>query len=913
MSQVLNLKHKGLYTSPNEFSSVPEGALIKANNIVIDVDGIAEPRRGFDRVYTLSDASYRITRYAVYQNTLMASFNSGASIGYLNSTTFTAVSGTYSHPSSTLARTRFLAASNNLYFNTASGVYRMDSYSATPSLAGVPKGLDIQVSATGASGFLATANQCAYRVVWGIRDAQNNLIIGAPSGRAVLINTTGGSRDASLVISIPSGITTSHFFQVYRSKASGGAAISPDDELGLVYENNPTSGEISAGTLTFTDATTDDLRGATIYTAPSQEGIALSNERPPQADYIEEFQGSVIYGNCKSKHRKIFTILSTGGSSGLAVDDVITIAGVAYTAKAAETIASGQFKVFTGGTAAQDIADTAASLIRVINRYTSNTLVNAYYLSGENDLPGQILIEERGIGGSSFTIAASLHGTAYNPNIATAVTSENDDFQNQIMFSKPGKSEAVPLAYSRRVGSANNAIIGLAKLRNTLFIFKDKEGIYRMTGNDPASFTVELFDSSAKLLSPDSIAVVNNQVWCLCDQGITIVTETGVSVVSRPIEDLILDTFGAALNAVKYYSFGVGYESDRKYILFTVSESTDTVAQQAFVFNVFTKAYTRWNFSKSAAIVNPVDDKLYLAEGDSYYTGKERKTRDYTDYVDHSIELTMSSYTTTSVVLSSTNEVAVGDLLYQAPGLQSLITALVPGTVTVQDSLTWAPVSGTTFVDGDVSVANNTVSDTAHGYATGVCVTLTSTGTLPGGLSTGTSYYIIVSDANTYKFATSLSNAQAGTAVDITSAAGGGTHTVTPKTFVYKGINCEIEYAAVAAGNPGESKAFYDCACLFRVARFNTANVSFATDVSQYFEGVDISGNRTGLWGLFPWGEQAWGGAPTTVPIRTLVPLEKTWGSFIRMRFTHRQGYGYFKLNGFSLPVDTTGEFKIAK
>ena len=84
-----------------------------------------------------------------------------------------------------------------------------------------------------------------------------------------------------------------------------------------------------------------------------------------------------------------------------------------------------------------------------------------------------------------------------------------------------------------------------------------------------------------------------------------------------------------------------------------------------------------------------------------------------------------------------------------------------------------------TFADADVSVANNTVTITNHGYYTGRKVAATSSGTLPAGLS-ATDYYIIRVDADTIKFATSFANASAGTAVDITAAAGGGTHTLTP-------------------------------------------------------------------------------------------------------------------------------------
>jgi hypothetical protein len=86
-----------------------------------------------------------------------------------------------------------------------------------------------------------------------------------------------------------------------------------------------------------------------------------------------------------------------------------------------------------------------------------------------------------------------------------------------------------------------------------------------------------------------------------------------------------------------------------------------------------------------------------------------------------------------------------------------------------------------TFVDGDVSVANDTVTETAHGYTTGVKIALTTDGVLPTGLS-ATDYFLSVVDEDTYGFSTSQANATAGTLVDITAAAGGGTHTVTPNT-----------------------------------------------------------------------------------------------------------------------------------
>lgn len=91
--------------------------------------------------------------------------------------------------------------------------------------------------------------------------------------------------------------------------------------------------------------------------------------------------------------------------------------------------------------------------------------------------------------------------------------------------------------------------------------------------------------------------------------------------------------------------------------------------------------------------------------------------------------------------------------------------------------------SNITFVDGDVDTDEDTITETAHGFTTGMKITeLTTTGTLPAGLALSTVYYAIVVDADTIKLATSQANALAGTAVNITAAAGGGTHTVSVET-----------------------------------------------------------------------------------------------------------------------------------
>jgi len=99
----------------------------------------------------------------------------------------------------------------------------------------------------------------------------------------------------------------------------------------------------------------------------------------------------------------------------------------------------------------------------------------------------------------------------------------------------------------------------------------------------------------------------------------------------------------------------------------------------------------------------------------------------------------------------------------------------------------WAYVNATqpvatSYEEADVNVANDTITETAHGYATGLEVVESTTGTLPAPLAVLTDYYVIRVDANTYKLATSKANAVAGTAINLTDD-GTGTHTTTPNAL----------------------------------------------------------------------------------------------------------------------------------
>lgn len=117
-------------------------------------------------------------------------------------------------------------------------------------------------------------------------------------------------------------------------------------------------------------------------------------------------------------------------------------------------------------------------------------------------------------------------------------------------------------------------------------------------------------------------------------------------------------------------------------------------------------------------------------------------------------------------------------------------TAINAGVVTAPTVYSKAGAAGTGSITksvttpgtaSSVNLTTDRVTITAHGQVTGSKGQMTTSSALPTGLSTSTDYYIIVIDANTVQFASSLANAVAGTAIDLTNA-GVGTQTFTPTT-----------------------------------------------------------------------------------------------------------------------------------
>lgn len=711
--QQLVLKAKGLFTFQNELGSVPEGSLSTAQNCIIDRDDTIETRRGFVQYGDPLDEPFQ----AMYNfnHTIMGWDSTNFWYDADNEGDWTMLSGNYAQPSGTF-RIKGVEASSNMYFATSTGIIGLTAPNSTLYPAGVPFPLDSSaVLNTVSGGFLTASNTVGYRMVLGYTDTNNNLHVSAPSQRLIVTNPALGS-DSTVTLTwyIPPSLPTGYFYQIYRTKLApfvSAVAVDPGDEMYLVVQKILTNTDISNKFITYTDVTPDALLGQVLYTNPSQQTIAGANYAPPLAKDMDYFKGNMMYANTTTKQQTIINMIAVPP-----LNATITIGGVVYTAKNTENAAAGEFKRFTTGTTAQNIDDTARSLVHVINTYVSNTYYWAIYTSGYTSLPGQITLQERGIGGVAFVIIAS-DGTDYSPQIpsgGSTYSSSNEVKPHYIYVSKVQIPEAVPVGNFIPVGTSDKAILRILSLRDSVFVFKE-DGIYRILGTDITNFSVSLFDSTVILTALDSAVPLNNQIWGMTNQGVVAVSDSGAVIMSRPIEHDLIQLSSALYPDFPSATYGIRYESDRHYNLFTPTNTTDETATQDWVYNFLTQCWTNWPLSATAGIVSlQPDDHLYLC----YTSGqvvRERKNWNVFDFADFEFPITVVSSSGLIITVNSTTDITAGDTIYQNDILgsfvgQSIITSVTDAThIVVTDDIQWTAGDATIYQPISVGVAYNPI------------------------------------------------------------------------------------------------------------------------------------------------------------------------------------------------------------
>ncbi len=681
--QEIQLDCRGLYTMPNALSKVPKGSLLNAENVVVDYNGLLSVRRGIKQFGTaLVGSNFEVFQEFFYKDSKLIWYGDSSldndnparnNFAYDSdgAGTWTNTSTNVPSPAYALTDTYRSAQSNdNIYFTSSSGILKTDDpANALYSAGGLP-GLDGSAALIDSSGFMETDTEVAYRMTWTFTDANNNAVQGTPSTRVVISNSTGGSRNVALTFTIPHGTTTDYTYQIYRSIMSASSSTEPSDELQLVITGSPNSTDLSNGYFTVDDTTPEDELGAFLYTNSGQEGIAQANTIPPLSNDVCFFVGYLIYGSCTTQQKFLLSLLSAETPLGIQVGDTFTVTRgsdtFTLTGASSENIGLNHFKVTTGGDPGSDILATKQSLIHVINRI-SQDLIYAYDATDSNSatsLPGDFYLQEQAIGGGAFEVKSS-RTTCWSPALdpTTGVPSLAGGGKGMGYCSKFQQPEAVPLANTINVGNPNFEWLRVLPLRNSVIVLK-ADGLFQLTGST-FPFTVTTLDTGTILTAPESPAVMNNQVFAYTNQGVVGITETGPGILSRPIENVLQRISSYLYTQFPEKTFGTAYETDRKFILSTISQTDDFVqATIQYVYDTITESWTTYTYPIAVwdILESPTEHRLYVASADPTYpyVFQERKSFTRLDFADIELPVTITAFSGLTVTLASTANVTAG-------------------------------------------------------------------------------------------------------------------------------------------------------------------------------------------------------------------------------------------------------------
>lgn len=299
----------------------------------------------------------------------------------------------------------------------------------------------------------------------------------------------------------------------------------------------------------------------------------------------------------------------------------------------------------------------------------SHGLINGDYviISGSNSTPSiDGLYPITYLTANTFSIPVNVTNAGTSGNFKKASTAEystNDRKINRVFYSKRQQPEAVPLVNFLDVGASDKAILRIIGIRDSVFVLKE-DGVYRISG-EISPFTLQLFDSSYILLAPESAVTLNNNICAWTSQGIATINESGVDIVSRDIDNEILRLQNQ--NNFKFNTFGLGYNSDNSYSVWTVTNTSDTYPTQCFRYNTLNATWSRFDISHVCGHILSFDDRIYLGASDTNYLEQERKSFTRTDYAERQYDISLGSSAVNGAILQLGNiaNFAIGDVVYQ--------------------------------------------------------------------------------------------------------------------------------------------------------------------------------------------------------------------------------------------------------
>lgn len=514
----------------------------------------------------------------------------------------------------------------NLYLTSNNGVIRVEFASGTPIArwAGIAQAhapYSPVTQTAGAGAWLQSGYATSYRFVYAYHMKDGSILRSAPSHKIDVANTSGASTWVTIAgryVDAANSPFTDPFdptnaevidLEIYRSPQAPG--LVGTDEMQLCYKRPLTSAEKTAAAVFYADDKCPDAAlGAYLYTNANtgdtiiggvSAGLAGRNDEPPRCTDLATYANRLFFSNCRQKHTLTLSLISVGTAGALLkTGDVISVDGFSLTAGT-------HFLVYTAGTVAQNISQTAISLAYGINDYVAG--VKAEYVG--NPLSAQsvglirLTARSHSAAGFSVMISSGGSGASFVPNLDSPAYSSQEDRTNWLAWSKDGQPDAVPPVNYTQVG--RGVIERIIPSRDALYIMAT-DGLWRLTGSTDDNFAVEMVDSTFRLADTEYVAAIGELIYAWTTHGISVITTGGVVPIDGPIKNVVRTAYIEGVAG----GFAVAERSTDRVMFFLPSRYGDANAAtqtsfRALVFNANSKLWSRYVYPVRMGVTHAIE------------------------------------------------------------------------------------------------------------------------------------------------------------------------------------------------------------------------------------------------------------------------------------------------------------------
>lgn len=714
-----------------------------------------------------------------------------------------------------------------------------------------------------------------------------------------------------------------------RVTTSGAHSLSTNDCINItgVVGTTEANGD---WTVTVIDATNIDLQGSSFssaYTSGGTIDLRINNLGNGVSNAADNGSGLIritttnLHGLTTGDYVRIYDVVGTTEANGTWAVTVIDTTNFdldsssfsnAYTSGGTVDLyedygATPRFilyKTANQGTDAQNIDNTAKSIVRTLNLASGNTFWDGYYNSTSADPVGKMEFVAKTLGADAFYLTANstTTGGTFSPTMPTSgitYVSTNDDFQHAVMWSKANQPEAVPLVNIKKIGSADDPILKVVGLRDSLFVIKEKDGIWRLTGETETSFNWDEFDGTVKCLQKNSIVKGENAIYMMSDAGYVKISDVGVEVIGRDTEKndfKPIDVSGFANDGYGWY-----YDTEKAYKITSYIDQDSTSNDIVKEYNVFTSAWTERQFG---VYTNDTNVSLGIVVNDVEYTApltgsvilKERKDKTSTDYTLPDIPNTITAINTTDKNITLGTAATIHNDAFVTQGaLTKVVSSFDNSAVLTLTSVANLHVNVSLVVS--TCAANSAglirvTTTTAHTLSTDNGVTIAS---VVGTTEANGDWVITVVDATNFDLqGSTFTNAY---------VSGG---TVTNAITIKPGIYSELKYQIAHGGVPEYEKMFEKLTVFMDDDETSITKLYLQTmtDADKAAVTTTVDESIQGLW-EGEWDGQ-WGERLITDKSLIFIPDEHTRGSHIYLDIIHSMPQQRIDMNGYSLIFDVT-------